>query len=70
VSFDLIQVHKLKAQGGAAWDEYCRLVAECDASAYDSLAHRALGAFCKSWEQDPTAAGMAIRAAAARAAAG
>jgi hypothetical protein len=53
MSFDLLQVHKLKAQGGAVWDEYQRLVAECDASGYDSPAHRALGEFQQQWEADP-----------------
>jgi hypothetical protein len=52
MSFDLIQVHKLKATGGAVWDEYQRHVAACDASAYDSPAHRELGAFQKAWEAD------------------
>jgi hypothetical protein len=53
MSFDLTQVHRLKAAGDPMWSEYCRLVAECDASAYDSPAHRALGEFQQAWEQDP-----------------
>jgi hypothetical protein len=53
MSFDLIQVHKLQQTGGAVWQQYKDLVAACDASAYDSPAHRELGVFCKSWEQDP-----------------
>jgi hypothetical protein len=50
MSFDLNEVRRLKVAGDPAWSEYCRLVAECDASAYDSPAHRALGKFCKEWE--------------------
>jgi hypothetical protein len=55
VSFDLLEVHRLKAAGGAVWDEYQRLVAECDAAMYDSPAHRALGEFQQAWEQNPAA---------------
>jgi hypothetical protein len=61
MSFDLTEVHKLKAQGGPAWDEYCRLVAECDASAHDSPAARDLGEFRLAWLADPT--GTAAEAA-------
>jgi hypothetical protein len=50
MSFDLIQVHKLKAQGGQVWDEYQRLVAEADAAMHDSPAHKALGEFQQQWE--------------------
>jgi hypothetical protein len=64
MSFDLLEVHRLKAAGGAVWDEYQRLVAECDASAYDSLAHRALGEFQKAWETDPQAVIAAAKATA------
>jgi hypothetical protein len=53
MSFDLNEVRRIKTAGDPAWSEYCRLVAECDASAYDSPAHRALGEFQKAWEQGP-----------------
>jgi hypothetical protein len=51
MSFDLNSVRRLQEAGGPPWEEYCRLVAACDASAYDSPAHRELGAFCKAYEQ-------------------
>jgi hypothetical protein len=53
MSFDLNEVRRLKTAGDPVWSEYQRLVAECDASAYGSPAHRALGRFQKAWEQDP-----------------
>jgi hypothetical protein len=53
VSFDLNEARRLKVAGDPVWSEYCRLVAECDASAYDSPAHRVLGEFQKAWERGP-----------------
>jgi hypothetical protein len=53
MSFDLNEVRRLKTAGDPVWSEYCRLVSECDASAFDSLAHRELGRFQKAWEQNP-----------------
>ena len=53
MSFDLNSVRRLKTAGDPVWSEYQRLVTECDASAYDSPAHRALGRFQKAWEQRP-----------------
>jgi hypothetical protein len=67
MSFDLTEVHRLKAAGDPVWSEYCRLVAECDASAYDSPAHRALGEFQQAWLADPAGTTEAARAEAATA---
>jgi hypothetical protein len=53
MSFWLGEVYKLEAQGGAAWDEYCTLVAACDASQHGSPAHMALREFQQAWVQDP-----------------
>jgi hypothetical protein len=53
MSFHLNEVYKLKAQGGAAWDEYQRLVAAADAAMHGSPAHVELGEFQQQWEQDP-----------------
>jgi len=61
MSFDLLEVHRLKTAGGQVWDEYCRLVAACDASAYDSPAHKALGEFQQQWEQDPNLLAEKVR---------
>jgi hypothetical protein len=55
MSFDLVQVHKLKATGGPTWDEYCRLVAAADGAAHGSPAHEELGRFQQQWEQNPQA---------------
>jgi hypothetical protein len=66
MSFDLIQVHKLQQTGGAVWEEYQRLVSACDASAYDSPAHRELGAFQQQWEADQQGTIAAAEAKAAQ----
>ena len=57
MSFDLIQVHRLKAAGGPVWHLYEQLLAKCDASAYDSPAHRVLQEFQMQWKTNPN--GMA-----------
>jgi hypothetical protein len=62
MSFDLILAHKIMAGGPPLADEYQRLVAECDASAYDSPAHRALGEFQQQYEQDPNLLAERVRA--------
>ena len=65
MSFWSGEVLKLQTQGGPAWDEYCRLVADCDISMFDSPAHRALGEFQKAWERDPAGLTAALEAEAA-----
>jgi hypothetical protein len=62
MSFWFGEVYKLKAQGGAAWDEYQQLVAECDASMFGSPSHVALGEFQQQWLQDPAALTKAAEA--------
>jgi hypothetical protein len=57
MSFDLLEVHRLKAQGGPTWHLYEQLLAEADAAMHDSPAHRVLGEFQKQWEANPN--GMA-----------
>jgi hypothetical protein len=60
MSFSLNEVARLQRAGGAVLAKYKKLLAEADGAMHDSLAHRALGEFQKSWEQDPQAV---IRAA-------
>jgi hypothetical protein len=62
VSFDLLQVHKLKAQGGQVWDEYQRLVAAADQAMHGSPAHAELGAFQQAYEQDAAALTAVVEA--------
>ena len=62
MSFWIGEVHRLKAAGGAVWDEYQRLVAAADQAMHDSPAHKALGEFQQAWAADPAGVTAAIEA--------
>jgi hypothetical protein len=53
MSFDLIQVHKLKAEGGAVLAKYERLLREANQSAHGSSSELVLGQFQLAWIADP-----------------
>jgi hypothetical protein len=56
MSFDLMEVRRLQRVGGTVWEKYRRLLAEADAAAHDSPAHKALAEFQMAWKQDPAGA--------------
>jgi hypothetical protein len=67
MSFWLGEIYKLQAHAGqACWAEYQRLVAECDASAFDSECHRALAKWQQAWVQNSQAVIAAAEAKAAQ----
>jgi hypothetical protein len=68
MSFDLNEVRRLQAQGGAVLAKYERLVAAADAAMHGSPAHEELGAFQLSWIADPDLAAEVAREEAAEAA--
>jgi hypothetical protein len=52
MSFDLLQLHKLKAMGGAPWQLHEELQVRADQSAHGSPAQQELGAFRLLWLED------------------
>jgi hypothetical protein len=61
MSFDLLQVHKLKAQGGAVWQRYCELLAASDGAAHDAPAHRERRSFEQAWIDNPNVLAEQVR---------
>jgi hypothetical protein len=53
MSFDLNEVHRLKAAGGKVLAKYNKLVTAADQAAHGSPAEQELGAFQLAWLQDP-----------------
>jgi hypothetical protein len=55
MSFDLTEVRRLEAAGGAVLAHYERLLREANQSAHGSLSELALGQFQLAWIADPEA---------------
>jgi hypothetical protein len=55
MSFDLIQVRKLEAAGGAVLERYRTLLAACDTAQFGSPDHLAKAEFERRWQVEPAA---------------
>jgi hypothetical protein len=61
MSFDLLQLHKIEAMGGAPWQLYQELQAQADRSVAGSPALQTLADFRALWLQDPNVAAEQAR---------
>jgi hypothetical protein len=61
MSFDLIQVQKLRTAGGLVWQRYQELLSQADQSAHGSPAQQEFGEFCQAWIANPNELAERVR---------